>query len=259
MADGPSGQFEIGRVLANVWNVLRSGWQPVWPLLLVFVLAPQVVLAAIQLGLRPGLTASLREGALAYAGVTEALIGLMAIACGLVGFAGAISATYAAISFLNGGRITPREVLARTGQLYLPIVGLSLLVGLAVAAGLLLLIIPGLFLAVAWYAATPVRIWERTHVTDAIGRSYRLTESCRWPIAGVLLIVLCIYLILILVLGAAMVLLQLSGLGSWGGMVFTPLLQTVATMMGAAVSASVYHELIRIKEGGGATVADVFA
>jgi hypothetical protein len=41
--------------------------------------------------------------------------------------------------------------------------------------------------------------------------------------------------------------------------VATPLTNAILVGVGAAGQAAIYHELIRIKEGGGAVVADVFS
>jgi hypothetical protein len=39
----------------------------------------------------------------------------------------------------------------------------------------------------------------------------------------------------------------------------SPLILAVVSMAGAATYAAIYHELIRIKEGGGSSVAEVFS
>jgi hypothetical protein len=267
MAGAAEGRFEIGQVITNIGRILRGGWQPIWPVLLITMLAPPVVLAVIQLGLGVGAgstqttlnglpNTSFFGGANAAFGVI-AVVGVIVVA--VISFAGVICANYAGVNFLDGKSTTSREALTRAGQVYLPVFGMGILVGLGVGAGFLLFIVPGLFLAVAWSVANPVRIMEKIHAVDAIGRSFRLTTNFRWPIFGVYLILICIYFGLALLVGVVSVILRLVGLGVVGALVFTPLLQAVVGMGAAAATASIYHELIRIKEGGGATVADVFS
>ncbi|MGK6318529.1 glycerophosphoryl diester phosphodiesterase membrane domain-containing protein [Sphingomonas sp. DT-204] len=67
------------------------------------------------------------------------------------------------------------------------VVGLIVLgipVTLAVGAGLLLLVLPGLYLAARWIAAAPILIGEDTGVGEAMGRSWRLTQRAAPAIAA---------------------------------------------------------------------------
>jgi hypothetical protein len=67
--------------------------------------------------------------------------------------------------------------------------GLSLLSGLGILLGLLLLILPGLFLMVRWMIAAPVMIAEDLRVSDALGRSWQLTGPIATPIFAIMLII----------------------------------------------------------------------
>lgn len=53
--------------------------------------------------------------------------------------------------------------------------GMSLLTGLGILAGLVLLIVPGIYLAARWSIAQPLQVAGGRSVTEAIGESWRTT------------------------------------------------------------------------------------
>ena len=64
----------------------------------------------------------------------------------------------------------------------------SLLVGLAVLGGLILLVIPGLIFAVFLSVAIPALIVENRRGTDAMGRSWNLVKGHFWHAVGVIVV-----------------------------------------------------------------------
>jgi hypothetical protein len=67
------------------------------------------------------------------------------------------------------------------GQI-LPVIGLSLLVGLAAGAACIALLVPGILLFVVWSLAVPAKILENRGVLDSMSRSMDLTKGNRWRI-----------------------------------------------------------------------------
>ena len=63
-----------------------------------------------------------------------------------------------------------------------PFIGVSLVSTIAIAAGLLCLILPGLFLYARWSVAMQLVIGEGMSTGMAIGTSWRRTASRQWPI-----------------------------------------------------------------------------
>ncbi len=90
------------------------------------------------------------------------------------------------------------------------VIWLSLLAGFGIALGLLLLVIPGLYLAVAWAIAVPVMLSENLRGRKALGRSRALVSGRFWPCAGVLLLAI----LLALIVAAAIEFLVLAITGS---------------------------------------------
>lgn len=60
--------------------------------------------------------------------------------------------------------------------------GLNLLSGIAIIAGLLLLVVPGLMLLARWAVAIPSMMKEDLDMRGALRRSARLTQGSRWAI-----------------------------------------------------------------------------
>jgi uncharacterized membrane protein len=59
------------------------------------------------------------------------------------------------------------------------VVGLSLLIGLVVILACILLIVPGVLLAIQWSLAVPAKVLENRGATDAMSRSAELTKGSR--------------------------------------------------------------------------------
>ncbi|HEY7478502.1 MAG TPA: hypothetical protein VIB62_09715 [Actinomycetota bacterium] len=78
----------------------------------------------------------------------------------------------------------------------------SLLVGLAVGIGLILLIIPGLILLVMFAVAIPALVVEDRRGTDAMSRSWNLVKGHFWHVVGVIVVGWLISVVVGLVFGA---------------------------------------------------------
>jgi hypothetical protein len=69
------------------------------------------------------------------------------------------------------------------------LVAVSILAGIGLAIGFVLLIIPGLILLVLWSVVAPVTVLERPGVFAAFGRSRELVRGNGWNVFGVIVIV----------------------------------------------------------------------
>ncbi len=77
--------------------------------------------------------------------------------------------------------------LRAPGHLW-PLFLVSLLVGLAVGFGVVLLVVPGLLLMTRWSVALQTQLAENTGVMASMGRSAELTRGRRWAVFGLLLL-----------------------------------------------------------------------
>ena len=83
-----------------------------------------------------------------------------------------------------------------TGKL-VAIILLQIVVAILVGIGLLLLIIPGVILALMWSVSMPSLVVEDKGVFDSISRSSELTKHNRMRILGVVIVVLVLYLVIV--------------------------------------------------------------
>ncbi len=94
-------------------------------------------------------------------------------------------------------RQTVNEALPFIG----PVALASILAGIAITIGLLLIIVPGLFLITIWAVIVPVIIIERTGAMGSFGRSRQLVRGHGWQVFGTLVLVYIIMLVVNIVLG----------------------------------------------------------
>jgi len=134
----------------------------------------------------------------------------------------------------------------------LPVLGVSLVVGLAVGAGFLLLCVPGFIFWTMWYVVVPVAVVERVGVGGAMSRSQQLTKGNRWLVFALLLI-------LMLLGGAVGSVLQFvvnpaipdtpTGIGIEA--LIGQFINMLSGLLGAVMMTTAYYELRRVKEGIG--------
>ena len=128
------------------------------------------------------------------------------------------------------------------------VAGASILAGIAITIGLLLIIVPGLFLITIWAVIVPVIIIERSGAMDSFGRSRQLVRGHGWHVFGTLVIVYIIMLVVNIVLGvifSALPHVLADGLSAViSGTLISPFLALVVTL--------VYYRLVGIFTPAGA-------
>jgi hypothetical protein len=127
------------------------------------------------------------------------------------------------------------QLLRSVESVFWPLVGVSIVFGLALAIGFILFIIPGLVLLVIWSVVAPVTVLERPGVFAAFGRSRQLVRGNGWNVFGVIVIVFVIVFLISIVVGIAA-----SGLGS-GGRALVQWAVNAAIAPITALSASVLY------------------
>jgi hypothetical protein len=127
------------------------------------------------------------------------------------------------------------------------VAGASILAGIAITIGLLLLIAPGLFLITIWAMIVPVIIIERSGALASFGRSRQLVRGHGWHVFGTLVLVYIIMLVVNIVLGLifrALPHVLGEGLSSViSGTLISPFLALVVTL--------VYYRLVGVSVASG--------
>ena len=244
--------FDMGRVVGRTFGAIGRNF-------VAFALLA-LVLAAVP------------EGIARYFSQTAAQYGrlnafLIALGSGLLGSL-AMNVLQAAVIHgtvddLNDKKTSFGDCLSTGLKFLLPVIGVSILTGLAVAVGFILIIVPGIMMALAWCVNIPVVVVERKGVFDAFGRSADLTRGHRWAILGLVVV----YGILTGIIGLVAV--AVTGgfdLAALSAGAFKPVewivltvIQVAESLVGAAGVASIYYELRSIKDGvGPSALASVF-
>lgn len=130
---------------------------------------------------------------------------------------------------------------ARFGSVIL----ISILVGLAVLGGLILLIIPGLIFAVMFSVSIPALVVENRRGTDAMSRSWNLVKGQFWHAVGVIVVAGIIAAVVSGIIGAIGGALGDNWFLSW---VFQAIAQIITAPFSAIVSVLLYLDLRARKE-----------
>lgn len=158
---------------------------------------------------------------------------------------GLLSATlaYAVFRSLQGERAGIGEAISKGFGVILPVIGASILLGIVIFIGSLLLIVPGVILACMYYVAIPAIAVERIGVGAALARSAALTRGHR-------LSIFVLFLLLVLGgLGLGAILVAALVASPTAGLIVAALVTAIVGIVGAVTHAVAYHDLRVVKEG----------
>ncbi|MGA0544036.1 YciC family protein [Brevundimonas sp. VNH65] len=251
-AAAPGGAFDLGRVIQRTFASIRTNWA-------------NFLIAAVLLVGVPSLIQTYGQSELAY---NESATGLALTGIGWVLW---IIGTYMlqgmvvkiTVSGLNGAKTPLGAAFEMGARLFLPLLGLAIVVGVGTGLGFILLVVPGIILSVIWSASTGALVVENRGIFESLQRSRDLTRGYRWPIFGLIII----YVILSMVIG-----LLVGGVGAATGggfmtgspnvavnMAATAITNILSGIVAGAGAASLYYELRSVKEGvGPEQLASVF-
>ena len=75
-----------------------------------------------------------------------------------------------------------RELIVSVAPVFWRLLGSSFVYAFGIIGGLILLLVPGLYLLAIWAVVAPVIVVERRQVFDAFGRSRQLVRDNGWPV-----------------------------------------------------------------------------
>ena len=231
-------------------------------------LAPDY-LTATGLMLIPAAFSAWRVQTLAHTGLTGAtaisrvfgpgfwIAGLLSLVCLALVYA---SLSWGAVERLQGRTPSVGEKLAAGFRATPVLVGVGVLAYFALVLASLLLVVPGLFLAVCWSLVAPVVAVEQRGVFAGFGRSFELTRGHRWTIFLILLIYVLACGLAALAVGVVVRLAfgvtgniflaqATTGPGFWAALVVNLLLGGLLRTVGAVGVGVIYSELRGV--GGG--------
>lgn len=130
---------------------------------------------------------------------------------------------------------------------FLAFLAIGLLAGLAAPLGLLLLIVPGLFLLTIWAVVAPVVLLERPGIIQSFARSWQLVRGNFWPVFGAIVIVF------LITFAVGFILRSIGAAADDVGLFIGSFIASVLTApLSALLAAVLYFHLHAVKEGGAA-------
>ena len=177
----------VGGVLSEAWSLYKR-------FLGRFFLTALVVFAILDL------LSGLADQASGDGWVSALVWGLIAAAIGIIGYFWVQAALVETVNDVRDGR-ADRSIgeTYRAVQPQLPAVIIAgILAGICIAIGLLLLIVPGLFLLTIWSMLVPVIVLERRSTGEAFTRSREVVRGHGWSVFGIVILT---FLIVVIVSG----------------------------------------------------------
>jgi hypothetical protein len=236
------GALDIGEVISGTFAVLRRNFLTFLILALILAGLPALLSGYLQMS-------SVRAGH---------LFGWQTIAGGLLGAIGLFilqgTVIYGTVNDLNGKPVTVAASLSVGLSVFLPLLLIGILSYFAILLGMILLIVPGLMVLVAWIVTVPVYVAERRGVLEVFGRSAELTRGNRWRIFALVIVYMVVFVIIEAlsgVFGNASRIASGAGVPLIEAMVLLPLISIASGMLTSAGIATLYVALRRLRDGVG--------
>jgi uncharacterized membrane protein YjgN (DUF898 family) len=259
LADATVARFEIGRVVKRTFDVIRDNF---WSFALLSLLPGLASAVADRVGRRLG-----GDSTPSFPADDSVVVLVIAVVVYLLSWLVLQAVVvHAAMATLNGRRLAFADSVAAGFKPIVPMALISAVATIGVIGGLVLLVVPGIIVALMWFVALPVCIVEHPGVIGSLNRSRELTQGHRLQVLGV-----CILYFIVAVIGSIVVgvligavigfAMGVSGAspdaisGAASGILAQMLGKVIEAVMflgiGSSLVAAVYCELRQIKEGVG--------
>jgi hypothetical protein len=241
-------QFSIGRVIGDSFGVLARNIVSFGILALLIGLIGLVFgllfLDTSQLEAMQGDPAQLEAAMQNFNWWAFALTILLTIIVSTLTQAAIIYGTF---QDLRGQKASIGDCIARGLSSILPVIIGSILLSLGIMIGSLLLIVPGIILALMWWVYVPSIVVEGKGIIEAFGRSRELTRGRRWHLLGLVIVLL----ILMFVVGfiAQFVVMIIAAQGGMTATIIEYVFNALLTAFTAVLVAVAYYYLRAEKEG----------
>jgi hypothetical protein len=225
----------------SIRRVLRQAWELYTKSFLRFVATAAVIFVVLEF-----FAAVSESSAHAHNWAAAALWGIVSFLLWIVGTFWLQGALVEAVSDLRGGNtdLSIGELYQRTQPLLPALIAAGFVAALGIAAGLVLLVVPGLILLTRWIFIVPVIVLEKKSAGESFGRSWQLVKGSSWPVLWLILLT-----ILVLAAGSSLISLALFSFSILPHFLSRWIVGTIANSLTAPFAALVwtlsYFELVR--------------
>ncbi len=174
-------QLSLGGVLDEAIALTKEHFGALFRIVAVTMLPPLLIVSFYQFAVMPQLTFPFQqEQFVAWMEAQQKhgnIINVLSIASAVATILGNAAVVHGVSCAALGQPFTTKAALSQALKIFLPLIGTSVLGGLAVFVGTLLCIIPGIIVTL-WFAfTTPIVVIEGVGGIDALKRSKTLTEG----------------------------------------------------------------------------------
>ena len=178
--------MESGAVVREAWELYKTHWRTFVPLALIVYLVLGLITLVFALLL----------------GWLGLVIGGLASIVGTFWLQGAL---VEAVRDVRDGKqdLSIGEIFARVRPRLPALIVAGILAGIGIVIGLVLLIVPGLFLLTIWSLIVPAIVIEGKSAGESFGRSRELVSGNGWNVFGVIVITIAAVIVASIIVGLA--------------------------------------------------------
>jgi hypothetical protein len=169
-------RLDAARVFAEIWTLYRRGAAVLLPT----ALAIYFVIAVLQ--------------AIILTGKANVFVTVLTLGLSVIGgfwYTGLVTEYVRAVRETGGSR-SIGEMFSAIQPRFYALLGIGLLAGAGIVVGLILFVIPGLYLLTMWALVIPVLLIERGPAMDSFSRSMALVRGNGFRVFGVFVVILLI-------------------------------------------------------------------
>jgi hypothetical protein len=203
-AASPSGAqpLTVGEILSAAFDLYRRQAAALWTIVAVVVIPAQALIVILERLILSGGRTFAVNGTI-YTTDSTGLLAIVIIVITFLSVIVTIGALSKALLDAYTGRPSGwRHSLQFAADRVGPLSWLSLISGVLLLIGYILLVIPGIFLTVAWIVAVPVLMFEGASPVASLRRSYDLVQGRWWATFGALILAIIALIGISIVLGA---------------------------------------------------------
>jgi hypothetical protein len=244
--------FQMSAVFWSTVENILDHWRPV----VGFCVLAAAINAVIVLPRTKAINFNSNDEVLTLFSSPTYLAGFLAVM--VIGTIAITGLTFGLVKVGRGEEISLGPIALAGLRYAVPLTVWQLLFLFAIVVGLILVIVPGLIITTIWCLGATAIVGENRGIFASFQRSRELTKGLRWQVFGSLVVFLAPFLIFSNM--ASETALGMYRYNAALGIVGSFVSSTLLNLLGSSFLASLYCEVVRVKEGNPQTqLAEIFA